>query len=69
MTSREMTPAAARPVNRSRTTAIATTLAAAAPIPCTTRRMSRTTIVGATAHSSDATTLMAIPTRSGRLRP
>jgi len=69
MTSREMTAAAARPVNRSRTTAIATTLAAAAPSPCNTRRTSRTAMVGATAQSSEVTMLTAIPARSGRRRP
>ena len=48
---------------------IATTLAAAAPTPCRTRRMSSTTIDGATAQSRAATTLTAMPISSGRRRP
>ena len=53
--------AAATPETRSRTTAIATTLAAAAPKPWTTRSPPSTTMLGASRHSSDASTCSAMP--------
>ena len=61
--------AAARPTNRSRTIAIVTTDAAAAPTPCSTRRPPSTAMLGATRHSSDASTCTPTPPSSGRLRP
>ena len=67
--SRENRVAAARPTNRSRTIAIVTTDAAAAPTPCITRRPPSTATFGATRHRSDARTCTPTPTSSGRRRP
>ena len=67
--SRENRVAAARPTNRSRTIAIVTTDAAAAPTPCSTRSPPSTATFGATRISSDASTCTPTPASSGRRRP
>src|SRR5919199_752394 len=66
---RDSIVAAARPVNRSRTTAIATTAPAAVPTPCSRRSTPSTSMLGATSTSSDATTYSAVPASSGPRRP
>ncbi len=67
--SRDRTVAAARPENRSRTTAMATTMAAAAPTPWSTRSSPSTATFGATRHNTDDRTCTAVPMTSGSLRP
>src|SRR3954447_5202767 len=67
--SRESMVAAARPSNRSRTTAMAITAPAAVPTPCSSRSAPRTAMLGATRTSSDAITCSAVPAMSGRRRP
>jgi hypothetical protein len=66
---REITRAAGPPVSRSRMTAIAVMPAAALPTPWTKRSAMSMPIVGASMHSSDATTCRAMPTSAGRRRP
>src|SRR5665648_995184 len=58
---RDSTRAAVEPAKRSRTTAIATTVAAALPTPCSTRNPTSGRMPGATAHSTEATMWTAIP--------
>ncbi len=67
--SRENRRAAAIPSNRSRTIAIATTAAAAAPRPCSTRSEPSTARFGARTQSTEASTCTAMPTSSGSRRP
>ncbi len=67
--SRDMIRATATPSKRSRTIAIATTETAAPAKPCSTRTPASTAIVGATAHTADATAWAQMPTISGRRRP
>src|ERR1700732_461167 len=67
--SRDSTVAAAESANRSPTTAIATTIAADAPVPCNTLPMPRTVIFGASRHTTDASMCSTIPTISGLRRP
>ncbi len=66
---RDSTAAAVDPVNRSPTTATATTAAAAAPMPCNPRAMPRAVMFGANMHSSEATMCSTTPATSGRRRP
>jgi hypothetical protein len=61
--------AAAAPVCRSRTTAAATTMPVAPPMPCNNRRTTSSQIDGATAHSTEATPYSTRPAISGRRRP
>jgi hypothetical protein len=67
--SRDSTVAAADSANRSPTTAIATTIAPAAPMPCSTRASPSTTRFGASMQMTDASMCSTIPAISGRLRP
>ena len=67
--SRDITVAAAESANRSPTTAIATTMAEAAPTPCNTRASPSTIRVGARMQSTDAAMCSTMPAISGRLRP
>ena len=67
--SREKIRAKAAPLNRSRTTAVATTVAAATPSPCSTRSPPSTAMLGAKTHSTDATMCAASPASSGTRRP
>ena len=67
--SRDMTVAAAESLNRSPTTATATTIAAAAPIPCSARATASMVRSGASRHSSDAAMCSTIPAISGLRRP
>ncbi|GAA1032045.1 hypothetical protein GCM10009557_29210 [Virgisporangium ochraceum] len=66
---RDSTRAKTEPLNRSRSTAVAMTPAAATATPCSTRAAASTTRSAATAHSSDATTCTTSPASSGRRRP
>src|SRR3954471_1115843 len=66
---RESTVAAALWANRSPTTAIATTMAAAAPAPWSTRARPSTTRFGASTQRIDAAMCNTMPAISGRLRP
>src|SRR4051812_13420309 len=67
--SRDSTVAAALSANRSPTTAIATTMAAAAPTPCRTRASPSTTRPGASMQRIDAAMCSTMPAIRGRLRP
>ena len=67
--SRESSVAAAEPVNRSRTVAMATTETAALPRPWTTRAAVSSSTVGADAANSDATMCRARPAMRGLRRP
>jgi len=67
--SRENRPANAAPLNRSRTTAIATTDDAATPRPCSTRSPPSTPMLGANTHATDAITCRISPASSGMRRP
>ena len=67
--SRDSTVAAAESSNRSPTTAIATTIAADAPTPCSTLAMPSTSMLGAIRHTSDANMCSTIPAISGLRRP
>ena len=66
---RDMTVAAADSANRSPTTAIATTIAAAAPMPCRPRATPSSAMFGANRHSTDATMCSTMPAISGLRRP
>ncbi len=66
---RDITVAATVPLNRSPTTAMATTDAAAAPMPCRPRASPRTVMLGASTHSTEATMCSTMPAINGRLRP
>ena len=61
--------AAAESLNRSPTTATATTIAAAAPTPCSPRATASIPMSGETRHSSEASMCSTIPASSGRRRP
>ena len=67
--SRDSSWAARIPVNRSRTTAMATTATAAPARPCSVRVTVSRPIDGAAAQSSDITPWAASPMSSGRRRP
>ena len=67
--SRDSSVAAAEPVNRSRTVAMATTDTAALPSPWITRAVVSSSTVGAHAANSDATMWRASPAMSGLRRP
>ena len=67
--SRDITVAAAVPENKSPMTAIATTVVAAAPMPCSPRATPSTVMSGASMHSTDASMCSTIPAINGRRRP
>ena len=67
--SRESSVAAAEPVNRSRTMAMATTETAALPSPWTTLAVVSSSTVGADAANSDATMCSDRPAMRGLRRP
>ena len=67
--SRDSTVAATDSANRSPTTAMATTIAAAAPMPCSPRATPSTAMFGANRHSSDASMCSTMPAISGLRRP
>ncbi len=67
--SRDITVAAAVSAKRSPTMAMATTMAAAAPTPCSTRPAPSTSMLGANRQTSDATMCSTMPAISGRRRP
>ena len=64
-----MTVAATESENRSPTMAMATTIVAAAPTPCSPRAMPSTTMFGANRQTSEASMCTTIPAISGRRRP
>ena len=67
--SRDSSCAARMPLNRSRTTAIATTATAAPPMPCSVRVTASMVIDGASAHSTDIRPCTARPISRGLRRP
>ena len=67
--SRDMSCEASDPTNRSRMSAIATTVADALKKPCSARRPMSASMFGAIAHSRDVSTCSVSPTSTGRRRP
>ncbi len=66
---RDISLAASAPMNRSRITAVAITVAEALKNPCAARSPMSIPIAGPTAHSTDMTTCSATPTSTGLRRP